>query len=48
MCVYFNVYNSGRIESKEMPFGRLFSVWTEPKLTSQLQTRPDLLLFLPV
>lgn len=48
MCVYFPVYNSGRIESKEMPFRRLFSVWTEPELTSQLQTRPDLLLFWPV
>lgn len=48
MCVYFTVYNSGRIESKEMPFRRLFIVWTEPELTSQLQTRPDVLLFLPV
>lgn len=48
MCVYFPVYNSGRIESKEMPFRRLFSVWTEPELTSHLQARPDLLLFWPV
>lgn len=48
MSVYFPVYNSGHIESKEMPFRRLFGVWTEPELTSQLQTRPDLLLFLPV
>lgn len=48
ISVYFPVYNSGRIESKEMPFRRLFSVWSEPELTSQLQTRSDLLLFLPV
>lgn len=45
MSVYFPVYNYGHIESKEMPFRCLFSVWTEPELTTVTNTSRFVVIF---